>query len=72
MTSKDYNDFLNKSTEYVSSMTVQQRNIDYLKEVYLLSKCTCLVCGKASATVVASIWNGNRYEHRHFYDLGLY
>ena len=72
MISKDYNDFLNTATEYVSSMTVQQRNIDYLKEVYLLSKCTCLACGKASATVVASIWNGNKYEHRHFYDLGLY
>lgn len=72
MLSKDYNDFIIKSNEYLNSMTVQQRNIDYLKEVYLLSKCTCLTCGKASATVVASIWNGNQYEHRKFYELGTY
>jgi len=72
MSSEGYNDFLNRAIEYINSMTVQQRNIDYLKEVYLLSKCTCLVCGKASASVVASIWNGNKYEHRHFYEIGIY
>jgi len=70
--SGDYSLFLKNSNEYANSQTAFHRNIEYLKEIYFLSKCTCLCCGKASGTVVAAIWNANRYEHMHFYDLGVY
>ncbi len=52
--------------------TKKQINDDYLEEIFLLSKCTCLLSGKSSGSVVASLWNDNVYEQMEFYELGIY
>lgn len=40
-----------------------QTNLDYLTEMYLLSKCTCLIAGMSSGVRNAVIWNAGEYEH---------
>lgn len=57
---------------YYKSITREEINIDYLKEVYFLSRCTNLVCGRCSASIVAAIWNKGKYENRYIYELGKY
>lgn len=47
-------------------------NIDYLEEVYLLSRCTSLLAGKCSASVVAALWNRMKYENLEIIQNGLY
>ena len=65
-------EYRTKRTEYYSTISREEINRDYLKEVYLLSKCTCLLAGRASASIVAALWNNGQYEHRKIYDLGTY
>ena len=47
-------------------------NYDYLEEVYLLSKCTCLYAAKCSASIVAALWNRGQYENMEIIQKGLY
>ena len=65
-------EYRKKRDQYYSQITREQINKDYLKEVYFLSKCTSLLCGRASATIVAALWNGGAYENRYIYELGKY
>lgn len=65
-------EYRNKREEYYKTISREQINYDYLKEVYLLSRCTCLLAGRASASIVAALWNNGKYEHRYIYDLGTY
>lgn len=45
-----------------------QTNLDYLTEMYLLSKCTSLVAGMSSGVRNAVIWNAQKYEHIHIFE----
>lgn len=65
-------EYKNRRRKYYQKVSREQINIDYLKEVYFLSRCTSLVAGRASASIVAALWNGGKYEHRHIYELGSY
>lgn len=65
-------EYRNSRQNFNEDMSVEQINSDYLEEVYLLSRCTCLLTGKCSGSVVAALWNSNAYEHIEFYNLGLY
>lgn len=49
-----------------------KNNIDYLKSIYMLSKCTSIFAGKCSGTVVASFWNNNNYENMVIINKGVY
>lgn len=47
-----------------------QTNLDYLAEMFLLSKCTCFLGGMSSGTRVALIWNEDQYENTYIFDRG--
>lgn len=49
-----------------------ESNCDYLEEVYILSKCTSIIAGKCSGSIVASLWNRGRYEHMEVFNKGVY
>lgn len=72
MNTENEDEFRNATRQYFKNTTNQQRTVSYLKEVYLMSRCTCLLGGKSSSTIVACIWNGCKYENRHIYRLGEY
>lgn len=57
---------------YYKQISREQVNIDYLKEIYMLSRCTCLLAGRSNSILAAALWNGGQYEHYHIYDLGTY
>lgn len=40
----------------------------YIKEVYLLSKCTHLLATKNGGSVTAMYWNGGKYENSYFFE----
>lgn len=65
-------EYRNKREKYYKHLMREQINRDYLKEIYFLSRCTCLLSGRANATIVAALWNRGKYEHRYIYDLGTY
>ncbi len=70
--SLNLDDFRNVGLELLKDKTRVQITHDYLEEVYLLSRCTCLLAGKCGGSVVASLWNANEYEEIEFYNMGLY
>ncbi|MCM1326552.1 MAG: hypothetical protein NC094_04420 [Bacteroidales bacterium] len=45
---------------------------EYLTEIYILSKCNCLLSGRLGILAVALPMNAGRYEHKYIYDLGIY
>ena len=47
-----------------------QTNLEYLAEIYLLSKCTSLLAGMSSGVRAAAIWNAGNYEHIEIFDEG--
>lgn len=69
---------LNYTKYYESAMIYKEShpqvndNIDYLEEVYLLSKCTSIMAGKCSGSVVAALWNHGKYEQMNILQLGVY
>ena len=71
-TATEAEEYRTKREEYYATISREEINRDYLKEVYLLSRCTCLLAGRASASIVAALWNNGAYEHRQIYDLGTY
>jgi len=65
-------DYINDTNSAYSKTNNQERSIDYLEEVYFLSRCTCLLGGKSSSIITARIWNGCKYENEIIYNLGVY
>lgn len=51
--------------------TRREEGIDYLKTIYILSKCSCLVAGRTSGSLGAYIMSEG-YEYTYFWDLGEY
>ena len=49
-----------------------QTNLDYLTEMYLLSRCNALVCGMSGGVRIAIIWNNCAYERIRVMDRGLW
>lgn len=45
---------------------------EYLMELYILSKCDCLLASRVGAAWMSLVINGEKYEHQYIYDLGLY
>lgn len=64
--------FHEEELRYYKQLSREQINIDYLKEIYILSRCTCLLAGRSNSILAAALWNGGQYEHYHIYDLGTY
>lgn len=45
---------------------------EYLTEMYILSRCNCLLSGRVGILAVALPMNNQNYEHVYTFDLGLY
>ena len=45
---------------------------EYLMEMYVLSRCNCLLSSRVGILAVVLPMNNYRYEHKYIYDLGLY
>ena len=54
------------------SFSMVENNVDYLENIYLLSKCTSLYSSKSSGTMVALLWNNDEYEHSVIINKGKY
>lgn len=52
--------------------SMYQNNVEYLEEVYLLSKCEGLLAGKCSGSIVAALWNDGKYDVLDIMKLGSY
>lgn len=48
------------------------KGLEYISEMYILSKSNSLICGITSGTISAIILNQNKYEFLKAYDLGVY
>lgn len=53
-------------------MTKRELTMQYLEEMFLLSKCDSLLCGITSSLIPTLLWNGGRYEETYVFDLGKY
>ena len=49
-----------------------QTNLDYLTEMVLLSRCTCLLAGMSGGVRCAIIWNAGNYEKTKIYENGMW
>ncbi len=49
-----------------------KKNVEYLTSLYLLGRCRCLLAGRTSGAVVASLLNENPYEYTYFWNEGKY
>lgn len=68
----NYSKYYEAAISYNQTHPRVQENIYYLEEVYLLSKCTSVIAGKCSGSVVAALWNHGRYENMDILQLGVY
>lgn len=62
----------NEMKEEINRISTRQHTTEYLKEVHLLARCTCLLGSKASSGIMAYLLNGGEYENCEFYDAGEY
>lgn len=63
-------DFLSKSN--VLDSDKKKRGMDYLAKIVLLSKCKYLISSITMGSIAAYAMNGNKYEDRYIFDLGVY
>lgn len=60
-----------EENEYIlqeyENVSIRKKTEDYLVEVCIISMCDCLLAQKGSAQTVASLYNGNKYEHQQIY-----
>ena len=45
---------------------------EYLMEIYILSRCNCLLSSRVGILGTALPMNNQKYEHKYIYDLGIY
>lgn len=50
---------------------IYKRNVEYLTEIIILSKCNCLLAGMSGGTLMSYILNNGKYEEMKIYDLGM-
>ncbi|MFB0925817.1 MAG: hypothetical protein QMB65_11155, partial [Vicingaceae bacterium] len=48
------------------------KGLEYLSEMYILSKLDGLICGETSGTVACVLRNKNGFDNLYFYNLGVY
>ncbi|MBD5468178.1 MAG: hypothetical protein HDR21_08535 [Lachnospiraceae bacterium] len=48
------------------------QGLDYITTIYLLARCTGILCGNTNGAVAAYIINGGKYEFSNCYQLGAY
>ncbi len=60
-------DYINKE---LNGYSVIQRNIDYMTEIFLLSKCDSFYATVEGGSICASIINGGRFTNAQYYDEG--
>jgi hypothetical protein len=70
--SKNLEEYFENYSKTLMLNSVSVRNYEYLKEIYLLSKCDSLVAGKSSGSIVAALWNKAMYQELFMFDLGVY
>ncbi len=58
--------------EINQELDVRQKSVDYLMELWLLSRCNCLLAGKTSGNAFAYLLNNRQYEQLEIYDRGAY
>lgn len=63
-------DVLDRRKE-LETQTIMQNNIDYVTEIYLLSKCNSLFAVKGGGAQMAVLFNNKNYDHCIFYDNGM-
>ena len=66
----DGSTFLSKSN--VLNPDRKKRGMDYLVKIVLLSKCKYLISSITMGSIAAYCLNGNHYEDKYIFDLGLY
>ena len=54
------------------NISMVENNICYLESIFMLSRCTSLISAKSSGTIVAALWNNDKYEHLEIINNGLY
>lgn len=60
-----------KRLSYTDKTGKTQSAMEYLSQMYLLSRCNCLVCGATAGTVGVLLMN-DKYDYTYIYDLGYY
>lgn len=50
---------------------LKEENISYIKEIYLLIKCECLLASLSGGIHFALVMNGGKYEHTKIYQKGI-
>ncbi len=45
---------------------------EYLMEIYILSRCNCLLSGRVGILGMVLPMNNRKFEHKYIYDLGVY
>lgn len=64
--------------EYAGGYHFEREDDEYLKgesyltDIWLLSKCTCLLSSRVGILLAALPMNNMQYEHKYIYDLGFY
>lgn len=53
-------------------MSVVDKNIEYITETYILSRCTALYAGLGSSAMIATLENAGEYENNYCYNCGNY
>lgn len=66
----DGKDFLSKSNVFTKDMKTV--GMEYLTKMILLSKCKYLISSITCGSRVSYVLNGNKYEDKYIFDLGLY
>ena len=68
---KDLNSYL-ETTSFDRENDKFHKGLEYISEMYILSKCNSLICGMTSGIISSIILNRNEYEFLKAYDLGTY
>lgn len=48
------------------------RGLEYLANIYVLSRCDSIICGMNGGAAAAIVLNGGSYKNKYIYDLGRY
>lgn len=53
-----------KKKELIFEDVIIPKNVSYIKEIFLLARCSSLLCDQSTGAMTAIIINGNQYENR--------
>jgi len=67
----EYKDGFLSETQNTQTKTKKQINLDYLTNIFILSRCDAIVAGRTSGTVGAALLTEG-WEYEYYFDLGVY